>query len=186
MLFGDASTTKMYEHDPRVELHGPGFSKVILGDDAADEWEKYLDVMVQSISANGGRSCINASAIWTPKNADKIAQAVAEKLATWQALPADRSRRQARRLRQPDHARADQRDDRRAAAAGARDLTQEIRGTPRLVKEGRVAWLLPTIIRCDRDHAAGEQGVPLPVRERDRVPAGRDPRGDRRRRWSAR
>ena len=50
MLFGDASTTKMYKHDPRVELHGPGFSKVILGEDAADEWEKYLDVMVQSVS----------------------------------------------------------------------------------------------------------------------------------------
>src|SRR3954462_12390143 len=89
MLFGDASTTKMYAHDRRVELHGPGFSKVILDSAAADEWEKYLDVMVQSISANGGRSCINASAIYTPKHADKIANAIAEKLATWKALPAN-------------------------------------------------------------------------------------------------
>jgi hypothetical protein len=36
--------------------------------------------------------------------------------------------------------------------AGAVDLTESIRGTPRLVKKGRVAWLLPTIIRCDREH----------------------------------
>ena len=33
-----------------------------------------------------------------------------------------------------------------------RDLTEQIRGTPRLVKKGRLAWLLPTIIRCDKDH----------------------------------
>ncbi len=31
MLFGDASTTRTYRNDPRVELHGPGYSKVILG-----------------------------------------------------------------------------------------------------------------------------------------------------------
>jgi acyl-CoA reductase-like NAD-dependent aldehyde dehydrogenase len=151
----------MYAHDRRVELHGPGFSKVILGDDAADNWQQYLDVMVQSISANGGRSCINASAIWTPKNADAIAQAIAEKLATWKALPADHP------------------DARLAAFAnptmperinmmiegnlqGARDLAQEIRGTSRLVKEGRVAWLLPTIIRCERDHALANKEFLFP------------------------
>ena len=67
MLFGDASTTKAWANDPRVELHGPGYSKVILGEDAADEWEKYLDLIVSSIAANGGRSCINASAVWTPE-----------------------------------------------------------------------------------------------------------------------
>src|SRR5205085_11815498 len=49
MLFGDASTTKMYKNDPRVELHGPGFSKVILGGGGADHWEQYLDGMVQAI-----------------------------------------------------------------------------------------------------------------------------------------
>ena len=78
MLFGDASTTKAWANDPRVELHGPGYSKVILGDDAADEWEKHIDLMVGSIAANGGRSCINASAVWTPKNADKIADALGQ------------------------------------------------------------------------------------------------------------
>jgi hypothetical protein len=36
--------------------------------------------------------------------------------------------------------------------AGAVDVTEKVRGTPRLVKKGRLAWLLPTIIRCDRDH----------------------------------
>lgn len=151
MLFGDASTTKMYAHDRRVELHGPGFSKVILGDDAANEWEKHLDVMVQSVSANGGRSCINASAIWTPKNADAIAQAIAEKLATWRALPADHPDAKLAAFANPT---MPERINMMIEGnlPGARDLVQDIRGTSRLVKEGRVAWLLPTIIRCERDH----------------------------------
>ena len=89
MLFGDASIAKMWAKDSRVEVHGPGWSKVILGDDAAENWEKYVDLMVGSIAANGGRSCINASGIWTPKNGDKIAEALAQKLATVKALPAD-------------------------------------------------------------------------------------------------
>jgi acyl-CoA reductase-like NAD-dependent aldehyde dehydrogenase len=161
MLFGDASTTRMYKNDSRVELHGPGFSKVILGEDAADHWEKYLDVMVQSVSANGGRSCINASSIWTPKNADQIAHAVAERLATWKALPANDPDAKLAAFANPTmperiHAMID------GLLPGARDLTQELRGTPRLVKEGRVAWLLPTIIRCDRDHALANKEFLFP------------------------
>ena len=162
MLFGDASTTKMYKNDPRVELHGPGFSKVILGEDAADEWEKYLDVMVQSVSANGGRSCINASAIWTPKNADKIAQAVAEKLATWRALPADHPDAKLAAFANPVMPERINAMVDGLLPPDARDLTQEIRGTPRLVKEGRVAWLLPTIIRCPRDHALANKEFLFP------------------------
>src|SRR5215218_3104098 len=153
MLFGDASTTKMYKNDPRVELHGPGFSKVILGDDAADEWEKYVDVMAASIAANGGRSCINASSVWTPKNADAIAHELAQRLARVQALPADHPDAAIAAFANPAMAeRMNAMIDGALQTPGAVDLTEQIRGTPRLVKQGRVAWLLPTIIRCERDH----------------------------------
>ena len=161
MLFGDASTTKAWAHDPRVELHGPGYSKVILGNDAADEWEKYVDLIVSSVSANGGRSCINASAIWTPKNADKIADAVARKLATVQALPADDPNAQIAAFANPQMAiRMSGMID--AALPGARELTAEIRGTHRLVQKGRLAWLLPTIIRCDREHTLANKEFLFP------------------------
>src|SRR5438270_11294001 len=125
MLFGDASTTKMWKDDPRVELHGPGWSKVILGPDAADEWEKYVDVIVSSIAANGGRSCINASGVWTPRNADKIAEALAKKLASVQALPADDPNAQVAAFANPQMA------QRMSSAIdgglpGARELTAEI------------------------------------------------------------
>lgn len=151
MLFGDASTTKAWSHDPRVELHGPGYSKVILGEDAADEWEKYVDLMASSIAANGGRSCINASAIWTPGNADKIAEALARKLATVKALPADDPEAQLAAFANPQMAtRISAMID--GLLPGSRELTAEFRGSPRLVTKGRLAWLLPTIIRCDREH----------------------------------
>jgi len=151
MLFGDVSTTKAWKHDPRVELHGPGWSKVILGEDAADEWEKYIDVMIGSIAANGGRSCINASAIWTPKNADKIAEALAKKLATVQALPADDPNAQIAAFANPQMA-LRMNTAIEGLMPGATDLTEKFRGSPRLVQKGRLAWLLPTIIRCDREH----------------------------------
>lgn len=151
MLFGDASTTRAWAKDSRVELHGPGYSKVILGDDAAGEWEKHVDLIVSSIAANGGRSCINASAVWTPRNADKIADAVARKLASVKALPADHPEAQIAAFANPQMAvRMSAMID--AALPGARELTAEFRGSHRLVQQGRLAYLLPTIIRCDRDH----------------------------------
>ena len=40
MLFGDLGAVGSFKHDPRIELHGPGYSKVLLGPDAADRWEQ--------------------------------------------------------------------------------------------------------------------------------------------------
>ena len=64
MVFGDVSATDRWKGDPRIERHGPGFSKVILGPDAVDNCEQHLDVIVASILDNGGRSCVNASSVW--------------------------------------------------------------------------------------------------------------------------
>src|SRR5689334_25117148 len=80
LLFGDSSTTGIWANDPRVEIHGPGYSKIIIGADCVDEWEQHLDVMVASIADNGGRSCVNASAVWTPAHAEEISDALAERL----------------------------------------------------------------------------------------------------------
>ncbi|HWL93588.1 MAG TPA: aldehyde dehydrogenase family protein [Phycisphaerae bacterium] len=158
MLFGGGDTTKPYENDPRVELHGPGYSKVILGPDAASEWEKHLDLMVGSIAANGGRSCINASGIWTPKNGRAIAEALAERLAKVQALPADDPKAEIAAFANPKMAEMISLSIDAQLTGGAIDLTAEKRGSPRLAKQSRarqeavtapareIAWLLPTII----------------------------------------
>jgi acyl-CoA reductase-like NAD-dependent aldehyde dehydrogenase len=154
MLFGDTSTTAPWKNDPRVEVHGPGFSKVILGDDAADNWERHLDIMEGSIAANGGRSCINASGVWTPRNGRRIAEALAKRLATVQALPADDSKATVAGFANPAMAeRMSAMIDHQLRSPGAVDLTEQFRGSSRLVKKGRVSYLLPTILWCeDREH----------------------------------
>lgn len=163
MLFGDAATTRMWAKDHRVELHGPGYSKVILGTDAAEEFEKYIDVIAASITANGGRSCINASAVWTPKNADKIAHALAAKLATVKPLPVDDPQATIAAFANPTTAeRMNAMIDGLLAGSAAEDVTAKLRGSARLATVGRIAYLLPTIIRCERDHGIANREFLFP------------------------
>lgn len=160
MLFGDQRTTSAYANDPRVELHGPGFSKVVLGPDVVDRWPDFLDVMVASIAANGGRSCINASGVWAPRHGREIAAALAERLAKVEALSVDDPRAEIAAFANPAVAEAISTSiDAGLRENGAVDVTAEVRGAPRLVRIGRIAYLLPTIIRCD------ERSHPLADRE---------------------
>lgn len=80
MIFGGEKTIQQYAGNPKVQVHGPGYSKILLGDDVVDDWEKYLDLMVESVYINGGRSCINASSIWASRHTEEIAAALAERL----------------------------------------------------------------------------------------------------------
>ncbi len=89
LLFGGGSTVAPWRDDPRIQLHGPGRSKIIIGADQIDRWEHYLDLMVASIAANGGRSCLNASGVWVPAHGRAIAAALGERLSQIQARPLD-------------------------------------------------------------------------------------------------
>ncbi|HWB01474.1 MAG TPA: aldehyde dehydrogenase family protein [Verrucomicrobiales bacterium] len=80
MMFGDDATVAQYAADPRVEVHGSGRSKILIGEDKIEQWRDYLPLMVESVSANSGRSCINASAILVPRYAEEIAAALAKEL----------------------------------------------------------------------------------------------------------
>lgn len=164
MLFGDISTTRPWQGDSRVQLHGPGYSKVLLGDDAADQWPKYVEMMASSVAANGGRSCLNASAIWTPRHGREIAEAVARKLTEIKALPADHPEANLAAFANAKMAEAISGSiDAGLREPGAEDVSERLRGSPRLVKQGRVAYLLPTIIRCDsREHALANREFLFP------------------------
>src|SRR5438477_1635068 len=87
LVFGSTATVEQYKGNPRVQAHGPGFSKVIFGDDQVDHWEKYLDLMVDSVFVNSGRGCINCSGIWASRHTRAIAQALAERIGPVQPLP---------------------------------------------------------------------------------------------------
>jgi acyl-CoA reductase-like NAD-dependent aldehyde dehydrogenase len=72
MIFGSAKTVEQYRGNPRVQVHGPGFSKIILGDDCVDDWERHLDMLAESVAINSGRGCINASAIYASRHTKAI------------------------------------------------------------------------------------------------------------------
>jgi hypothetical protein len=177
MLFGDASTTRAWAKDFRVELHGPGYSKVVLGEDTAERWEQHIDLMVSSIAANGGRSCINASAIWTPANGRAIADALAQRLAKVVALPADHPDAQIAAFANPQTAqRISASIDQSLRVPGAEDLTARHRGGERLVQQGRCAWLLPTVIWCeDRQHPLANKEFLFPFASVVECPADEIP-----------
>ena len=88
LVFGDKSTTAQYANNPAIQVHGPGFSKILIGEDQIERWPEFIDLMVASIADNGGRSCINASAVVVPKYAAEIADALAQKLGPVAPLPA--------------------------------------------------------------------------------------------------
>ncbi|MDZ4683877.1 MAG: aldehyde dehydrogenase family protein, partial [Planctomycetaceae bacterium] len=79
MIFGGTATVERYHGDPRVQAHGPGFSKILLGDDVVDNWPEYLDLMFDSIVLNSGRGCINCSGIWASRHTEEIADALAKR-----------------------------------------------------------------------------------------------------------
>merc|ERR1712000_715663 len=77
VLYGSESTVAPWRSDPRVQIHGTGWSKILVGEDALTNWEQYLEMMVTSVAENSGRSCINTSSIWAPAQGQQIAEAVA-------------------------------------------------------------------------------------------------------------
>ncbi|MEI6782221.1 MAG: aldehyde dehydrogenase family protein [Verrucomicrobiota bacterium] len=88
LVFGDKNTTAQYANNPAIRVHGPGHSKILIGEDQIERWPEFVDLMVSSIADNGGRSCINASAVVVPRHATEIAAALAQKLGPITPLPA--------------------------------------------------------------------------------------------------
>ena len=153
LLFGDSSTTGAWANDPRVEIHGPGYSKIIIGADCVDDWEQYLDVMIASIADNGGRSCVNASAVWTPAHAQEISEALAKRLAQIVPRPADDENAQLAPFVDPQVAkRINAIIDQGLTDPGARDVTAAYRDGQRLVNWNNCSYLLPTVVLSEPDH----------------------------------
>lgn len=149
LVFGDVGTVQRYEGNPRIQVHGPGWSKVIIGEDRIDRWPEYVDVIAASIAENGGRSCINASAVVVPRHGDDVATAVAEKLAALVPLPAEDERAALAGFANPKMAEfIDAAIEEGLAVAGAEDVTARFRSGPRKQELEGSTYLLPTVVRC--------------------------------------
>jgi acyl-CoA reductase-like NAD-dependent aldehyde dehydrogenase len=150
MIFGGTATVDRYRGNPAVQAHGPGFSKILLGDDQVDRWEQFLDVMVDSVFVNSGRSCINCSGIWASRHTREIADALAQRLAAVGPLPPDHPDASLAAFTVPGTADAiSQAIDADLQAPGAIDVTARHREGPRVVKQGRADYLLPTVVHCE-------------------------------------
>jgi len=152
MVFGGQQTVDQYKGNPRVQPHGPGFSKILLADDVVDDWEQYLDLMVESIYSNGGRSCINCSGVWASRHTQVIAQALAERLGPTQVLPPEDPQAGLAAFTVEgmgaavwNMIQADLKAD------GVTHATEPF--GPRLIEEERCAYLRPTIIHCQSPDA---------------------------------
>ena len=154
LLFGDEATTRAYASNPAIQLHGPGRSKVLIGADVIDDWETPVDVLVDSVAANGGRSCINASSIFVPRHADEIADALARRLASIEPrAPDDEDARLSAFANPKFAAYIDASIDQGLEAGGAEDVTARHREGPRARQLDGADFLLPTVIKCDAvDH----------------------------------
>jgi hypothetical protein len=153
MVFGDVSSTRIWQNDHRIEVHGPGYSKIVLGEDCVDDWERHLDIMVQSILENSGRSCINASGVWTPRHAPEIAEALAQRLAKVVPRAEDDDAAEIAPFADGGVAnRISAMIDSEIDDAG-RDLTAKYRSVPRVAVLNGCTYLLPTVVLCDsREH----------------------------------
>jgi len=155
LVFGGQPTIDRYRGNPKVQAHGPGFSKILLGDDTVDDWPSYLDVIVDSVFANSGRGCINCSGIWASRHTREIAEAIAKRLGDVRPLPADHPDATLAAFTVPGVAAAiSQAIDADVKVAGVTDVSAKYRDGSRMIKDGRAEFLLPTIVHCASPDAA--------------------------------
>lgn len=154
LIFGDKSTTDQYAGNPGVQVHGPGFSKILIGEDEIENWSDYIDVMVSSIAENGGRSCINASAIIVPRYAREIADALGRRLGPVKPLPVDDPKAVLSGFANPKMAEwIDSSIESDLLEPGATEATEPYRDGPRLIQAEGGTYLRPTIVACESiDH----------------------------------
>ena len=148
MIFGSEQTVAQHAGNPKVQAHGPGFSKILIGDDVVDDWEDFLDLMVESVLSNSGRSCINCSGIWASRHTREIAQAIAEQIGPVDVTPPNDPEAQLAAFTVPamatgTHAMVQQ----DLAEGGVTDLTEKF--GEKLIEREHCAYLRPMVVLAD-------------------------------------
>ncbi|MBI4586993.1 MAG: aldehyde dehydrogenase [Planctomycetes bacterium] len=155
LIFGGLPTVERYKGNPAVQVHGPGYSKILFGDDQVGEWEAHLDMMEESVFANSGRGCINCSGIWVPRHGRAIAEVLARRLAVHEPLPPAHPEASLAAFTVPGQAQQiSAAIDQDLKAPGVEEMTAKHRKGPRLIARERCAYLLPTVVYCDSPEPA--------------------------------
>ena len=149
VLYGGESTVAPWRSDPRVQIHGTGWSKILVGEDALTNWEQYLEMMVTSVAENSGRSCINTSSIWAPAQGQQIAEAVASQLSQIQALPLHHPEARLSAFSDPKIAcRLADMIEGHLKIPGALDISSQLFGVESVVETDGYTFLIPKVIYC--------------------------------------
>ena len=183
MVFGDVSTTKVWARDPPRRSARPRLEQGRYRRTSIDRWPEFIDVIAASIAENSGRSCVNASGVWVTKHADKIAEALAARLARVVPRTAEDPEAVLAPFADPEIARRISSmidGDMAGEGAPARDVSAALRGSYPVLRSlgegGRVAsahggtYLLPTVIRCAADHPLANREFLFPFASVVEVP----------------
>jgi acyl-CoA reductase-like NAD-dependent aldehyde dehydrogenase len=156
MIFGGTATVDRYRGNPKVQAHGPGFSKILLGDDVVDRWPDYLDLMVESIYLNSGRGCINCSGVWASRHTREIADALAKRLGSIEALPPENPKAGLAAFTVPGMGAAVWKQiEQDIQSPGVTHVTEKY--GPRLVEQERASYLRPTILHVESAESPAAQ-----------------------------
>jgi acyl-CoA reductase-like NAD-dependent aldehyde dehydrogenase len=90
MAYGGEDVVRKYAAYSTMLPQGPGRSKILLT--AGVDWREHLDVIVASISHEGGRACVNTTAVFVEGDPAPVAQALAQRLAAIPSLPPEDER----------------------------------------------------------------------------------------------
>jgi acyl-CoA reductase-like NAD-dependent aldehyde dehydrogenase len=156
MIFGGTATVDRYRGNPKVQAHGPGFSKILLGDDVVDRWPEHLDLMVESIYLNSGRGCINCSGVWASRHTREIADALAERLGPIEALPPENPKAGLAAFTVPGMGAAVWKQiEQDIQLPGVTHVTEKYGS--RLVEKERASYLRPTILHVTSPESPAAQ-----------------------------
>jgi acyl-CoA reductase-like NAD-dependent aldehyde dehydrogenase len=119
-----------------------------------DDWEDVLDLMVDSVLINSGRSCINCSGIWASRHTEDIAEALARRLGPIEPLPPQDDGAALAAFTVPGQAEAISQDiDAGLQQEGVEEVTRRFREGDRLVRMERCDYLRPTVVHCQSPEA---------------------------------
>jgi acyl-CoA reductase-like NAD-dependent aldehyde dehydrogenase len=85
MVYGGQEVIDKYAADPMVLPNGPGRSKILITADS--DWRDHLDMIVDSISHEGGTACVNTTAVFVEGDPTPVAEAIAARLSAIPSLP---------------------------------------------------------------------------------------------------
>ena len=153
MIFGGTATVDRYRGNPKVQAHGPGFSKILLGDDVVDRWPDYLDLMVESIYHQQRprlhQLLRHLGLAPHARNCRRAGRAAG----TDRSAAADRSESRPGGVHRARHGRRRLEADRAGPARRRASRTSTAKYGPRLVEQERASYLRPTIIHAPSPEA---------------------------------